>query len=93
MQRVCVFCGSSPGAHPAYAEATAELARLLAAEGIGLVYGGAKVGLMGVLGDTVMAEGGEAIGVMPAGARRREIAHLRPHRPARGRVDARAQGG
>jgi len=75
VQRVCVFCGSSPGAHPAYAEATAELARLLVADGIGVVYGGGKVGLMGVLGDTVMAEGGEAIGVMPQALVDKEIGH------------------
>jgi uncharacterized protein (TIGR00730 family) len=75
MQRVCVFCGSSPGARPAYAEATAEVARLLAGEGIGVVYGGGHVGLMGVLADTVMAAGGEAIGVMPQALVDREIAH------------------
>jgi uncharacterized protein (TIGR00730 family) len=75
MQRVCVFCGSSPGARPAYAEATAEVARLLAGEGIGVVYGGGHVGLMGVLADTLMAEGGEAIGVMPQALVDREIGH------------------
>jgi uncharacterized protein (TIGR00730 family) len=75
MRRVCVFCGSSPGARPAYAEATAEVARLLAGEGIGVVYGGGHVGLMGVLADTVMAAGGEAIGVMPQALVDREIGH------------------
>jgi uncharacterized protein (TIGR00730 family) len=75
MRRVCVFCGSSPGARPAYAEATVELARLLARDGIGLVYGGARVGLMGLLADTALAEGGEAIGVIPQGLVDREIAH------------------
>jgi uncharacterized protein (TIGR00730 family) len=75
MQRVCVFCGSSPGARPAYAEATAEVARLLAGEGVGVVYGGGHVGLMGVLADTVMAAGGEAIGVMPQALVDREIGH------------------
>jgi uncharacterized protein (TIGR00730 family) len=75
MRRVCVFCGSSPGARPAYAEATAELARLLVADGLGLVYGGANVGLMAVLADTVLAEGGEAIGVIPQPLVDREIAH------------------
>jgi uncharacterized protein (TIGR00730 family) len=77
MQRVCVFCGSSPGARPAYAEATAEIARLLVGEGLGVVYGGGHVGLMGVLADTVMAEGGEAIGVMPQALVDREIGHTR----------------
>jgi uncharacterized protein (TIGR00730 family) len=75
MQRVCVFCGSSPGARPAYAEATAELARLLVADGLGLVYGGANVGLMAVLADAVLAEGGDATGVIPQPLVAREIAH------------------
>jgi uncharacterized protein (TIGR00730 family) len=77
MERVCVFCGSSPGARPGYAEATAEVARLLVGEGIGVVYGGGHVGLMGVLADTAMAEGGEVIGVMPQALVDREIAHPR----------------
>ncbi|MEA2363897.1 MAG: hypothetical protein QOD71_3042 [Thermoleophilaceae bacterium] len=75
MQRVCVFCGSSPGAHPAYAEATAELGRLLVGDGIGLVYGGGAVGLMGVLADSVLAAGGEATGVIPQALMDREIGH------------------
>jgi uncharacterized protein (TIGR00730 family) len=75
MQRVCIFCGSSPGARPAYAEATAEVARLLAGEGICVVYGGGHVGLMGVLADTAMAAGGEVIGVMPQALVDREIGH------------------
>jgi uncharacterized protein (TIGR00730 family) len=75
VRRVCVFCGSSPGARPAYAEATAELGRVLVAEGLGLVYGGANVGLMGTLADTVLAEGGEAIGVIPHALVEKEIAH------------------
>jgi uncharacterized protein (TIGR00730 family) len=75
VQRVCVFCGSSPGAHPAYAEATAELGRLLVGDGIGLVYGGGAVGLMGVLADSVLAAGGEATGVIPQALMDREIGH------------------
>ena len=77
MRRVCVFCGSSPGARPAYAEATAEVAGLLVGEGIGVVYGGGHVGLMGVLADAAMAAGGEVIGVMPQALVDREIAHGR----------------
>ena len=77
MRRVCVFCGSSPGARPAYAKATAEVARLLVADGVGVVYGGGHVGLMGVLADTAMAEDGEVIGVMPQALVDREIAHER----------------
>jgi uncharacterized protein (TIGR00730 family) len=75
VRRVCVFCGSSPGARPAYGEATAELARVLVAEGLGLVYGGANVGLMATLADTTLAEGGEVTGVIPRALVQREIAH------------------
>jgi uncharacterized protein (TIGR00730 family) len=75
VRRVGVFCGSSPGARPAYAEATAQLARVLVAEGLGLVYGGANVGLMGTLADTVLAEEGEVIGVIPRALVEKEIAH------------------
>ena len=73
--RVCVYAGSNPGSNPAYAEATAALANELAARGIGVVYGGGKVGLMGVIADTVLAAGGEAIGVMPQALIDREIGH------------------
>jgi uncharacterized protein (TIGR00730 family) len=75
VRRICVFCGSSPGARPAYGEATAELARVLVAEGLGLVYGGANVGLMATLADTALAEGGEVIGVIPRALVEKEIAH------------------
>jgi uncharacterized protein (TIGR00730 family) len=73
--RVCVYAGSNPGSDPAYAEATRALGAELAARGIGLVYGGGKVGLMGVIADTVLAAGGEAIGVMPQALIDREIGH------------------
>jgi uncharacterized protein (TIGR00730 family) len=75
MRRLCVFCGSSPGARPAYGEAAEELGRVLVAAGIGLVYGGGKVGLMGRLADAVLAEGGEAIGVLPEALVAKEIGH------------------
>ena len=75
MRRICVFCGASPGARPEYAQATTETARLLAADGIGVVYGGGGVGLMGVLADAVLAEDGEIIGVIPRALMHREIAH------------------
>jgi len=70
-----VFCGASPGARPEYADATVELARLLVADGFGVVYGGGGVGLMGALADAVLAEGGEVIGVIPRALMDREIAH------------------
>jgi uncharacterized protein (TIGR00730 family) len=75
VRRVCVFCGSSPGARPAYGDAAEELAHLLVSEGIGVVYGGGGVGLMGRLADAVLAEGGEAIGVIPEPLVAREIGH------------------
>ncbi len=75
MERICVFCGASPGARPAYREATDELARLLVAERIGVVYGGGGVGLMGALADAVLAEGGEVTGIIPRALVEREIAH------------------
>jgi uncharacterized protein (TIGR00730 family) len=75
VERICVFCGASPGARPEYREATAELARVLVGEGIGVVYGGGGVGLMGALADAVIAEGGEVIGVIPRSLVDREIAH------------------
>jgi uncharacterized protein (TIGR00730 family) len=73
--RLCIFCGSSPGARPEYAAATAELARLLAGRGIGIVYGGASVGLMGLLADTALEAGGDVVGVIPAALEAKEIAH------------------
>jgi uncharacterized protein (TIGR00730 family) len=75
MQRVCVFCGSSRGARPAYAAAARALGRELVARGQGLVYGGGNVGLMGVVADAVLAAGGEAIGVIPHALMAREIGH------------------
>ena len=77
MRTVCVFCGSSPGARPAYGEATEELAELLVAEGIGVVYGGTGVGLMGRLADAVLSRGGEITGVIPRALIDREIGHRR----------------
>jgi uncharacterized protein (TIGR00730 family) len=72
---VCVFCGANPGARPAYAEAAGELARLLTANGIGVVYGGGGVGLMGKLADAVLAAGGEITGVIPQALVEKEIGH------------------
>jgi hypothetical protein len=75
LRRVCLYAGSSPGADPVYAQATAELAALLASRGIGITYGGASVGLMGVLADTALEAGGEVIGVLPRALGSREIGH------------------
>jgi len=75
VRRICVYTGSSPGAHPAYAEAAVALGRTLADQGLGLVYGGAMVGLMGTVADAALAAGGEVIGVLPQALVDREIAH------------------
>lgn len=75
MKRICVFCGASPGARPEYAEAACELARVLSHEGIGVVYGGGGVGLMGALADAMLEQGGEVTGVIPRALVDREIAH------------------
>jgi uncharacterized protein (TIGR00730 family) len=73
MKRVCVFCGSSPGARPEYVRAAEGVGRALAERGLGLVYGGAGVGLMGKLAETVIRGGGEVIGVMPAALAEKEV--------------------
>jgi uncharacterized protein (TIGR00730 family) len=73
--RLCVFCGSKPGDNPAYAEAAAELGRKLSEQKIGLVYGGASVGLMGAIADATLQAGGDAIGVIPQSLVDKEIAH------------------
>ena len=75
VRRICVFCGASPGARPEYAATAEELARMLADEDIGVVYGGGGVGLMGRLADAVIATGGEVTGVIPRALVDREIAH------------------
>ncbi|HEX2729884.1 MAG TPA: TIGR00730 family Rossman fold protein [Rubrobacteraceae bacterium] len=75
MKSICIFCGSRPGADPAYAEAAETLGRTLAESGVTLVYGGGHVGLMGVVADAALAAGGEVVGVMPKALVEREIAH------------------
>jgi hypothetical protein len=75
MKRICEFTGSSPGARAEYADAAKSLGELLAERGCTLVYGGAKVGLMGVLADSALAAGGRVVGVIPEGLLAREVAH------------------
>jgi len=75
MQRVCAFLGSNPGASPVYAQAAVELGREIGRRGMGLVYGGAGVGLMGRLADAALEAGAEVTGVMPVHLKRKEIAH------------------
>jgi uncharacterized protein (TIGR00730 family) len=75
IRRLCVFCGSSAGHRAVYAEAAERLGAHLAGAGIGLVYGGGRVGLMGKVADAVLSGGGEAIGVIPRDLADKEIAH------------------
>lgn len=74
---LCCFCGSRDGARPEYRRAAVELGQLMARRDIGLVYGGADVGLMGALADSVLDAGGRAVGVIPGALVEREIAHPR----------------
>jgi hypothetical protein len=75
LSRVCVYCGSSSGFGPEFAEAARALGTLLAGHGLTLVYGGAEVGLMGLVADAALAAGGQVVGVMPRNLFGREIAH------------------
>jgi uncharacterized protein (TIGR00730 family) len=75
IRSVCVFCGSRPGNHPAFAEAAQKIGALLARQGRRIVYGGGHVGLMGILADSAMAHGGTVYGVIPAALQQRELGH------------------
>ncbi len=74
MKRICVYCGSSPGRKPEYRDAAKALGHELAARGLGLVYGGASVGVMGAVADAALKKGGQAIGVIPLALATREVA-------------------
>jgi uncharacterized protein (TIGR00730 family) len=75
LRRICVYCGSSRGRDVRHADAAAALARAIASRGLGLVYGGGSVGLMGVLADQALAAGADVVGVIPHGLAARELAH------------------
>ncbi len=75
IRSVCVFCGSRPGDDPAFGRAAAALGKALAARGMTLVYGGARVGVMGVLADAALGAGGRVVGIIPKGLVSKEIAH------------------
>jgi uncharacterized protein (TIGR00730 family) len=75
LNKICVYCGSSSGKNPAYAEAATQLGQAMQQRGIGLVYGGAAVGIMGTVADAVLAAGGEVIGVIPKSLAVKEVAH------------------
>ncbi|HKG23831.1 MAG TPA: TIGR00730 family Rossman fold protein [Blastocatellia bacterium] len=76
MKRICVFCGSSSGTSPAYLQTATRLGEIIAARGIGLVYGGARCGLMGAVANAAIENGGEVIGVIPEALIEKEIAHV-----------------
>lgn len=75
MQRICVYCGSSIGGGPEYADAARELADVLVRHELELVYGGAAVGIMGVIADRMLEQGGKVQGVIPKMLEEKEIAH------------------
>ncbi len=75
LRRVCVFCGSSRGSNPVFARAAEELGRELTRRGLGLVYGGGNIGLMGTMADATMAAGGHVTGVIPEALMAREVGH------------------
>ncbi|SPC05982.1 TIGR00730 family Rossman fold protein [Cupriavidus taiwanensis] len=75
MKSVCVYCGSSPGNRPEYAEGARLLGRALAEGGLTLVYGGGKVGLMGIVADAVLEHGGRAVGIIPEALMQKEVGH------------------
>lgn len=75
INRICVFCGTNPGSRPEYGAAARELGRLLAEENIELVYGGASVGIMGELADSVQEHGGHVTGIIPQQLMEKEAAH------------------
>lgn len=75
MKAICVFCGSSFGVRPAYEDAAAQTGRLIAEQGYTLVYGGAKVGLMGTVADAALSAGGKVFGVLPRALQDKEIGH------------------
>ena len=75
IKNICVYCGSSPGKNPAYLRAANRLAESLCERGIGLVYGGAAIGVMGAVANAVLEGGGQAIGVIPRSLAVKEVAH------------------
>jgi uncharacterized protein (TIGR00730 family) len=75
LKSICVYCGSSPGRIEAYCSAANALAQALVGRGIGLVYGGASIGVMGAVADRVLQLGGNAVGIIPEALMRKEVAH------------------
>ena len=76
IKRLAVYCGSAAGVDPAFAQVTRDLGKLMAERGIDLVYGGGRLGLMGIIADTVLEHGGKVYGVIPEALVAHEVAHL-----------------
>src|ERR1043165_6199924 len=76
IRSICVFCGSSVGSKPAFLGAAIAFGKVLAEQKIRLIFGGGRVGLMGAIADSVLNNGGEAIGVIPQHLVDREVAHI-----------------
>jgi uncharacterized protein (TIGR00730 family) len=75
MKNLCIYCGSAVGTNPEYAATARRLGQAMARQGLGLVYGGGQVGLMGIVADAVLEGGGQAIGVIPEALANKEVAH------------------
>ncbi len=75
VKRICVFCGSNPGARSVYADIAQQLGKAIVSQGMGLVYGGGSIGLMGIIADAVLKEKGKVIGVIPHALASKEFAH------------------
>ncbi len=75
MKTICVYCGSSPGILPDYRESARKLGYEMASRGLGLVYGGASIGVMGAVADAVLERGGTVTGVIPKSLATREVSH------------------
>jgi uncharacterized protein (TIGR00730 family) len=76
LKSVCVYCGSNVGSSPVFAEIAASIGTALAEAAIRVIYGGGRVGLMGIVADAARAAGGEVVGIIPAALDRREVAHM-----------------
>jgi len=75
IKSVCVYCGANPGNNPEYESEAKELGKLLSENGVSLVYGGASIGIMGAIADSVLEHGGNVTGIIPHGLFQREVAH------------------
>jgi uncharacterized protein (TIGR00730 family) len=77
MKNICIYCGSASGTNPEYVETARRLGTILACRSLGLVYGGGRVGLMGIVADAVLDGGGRVVGVIPEALASKEVAHGR----------------